>query len=246
MKNPPPKPTANTKPKADGKTSLLRQSTRPRDDDPITEFFAHRPETKWPKPSAINLAQIAIRLGNGPKASHEAVRLIWECALAQENQVATVRRFRERQAQYEEDLTFLEKRLSLKPEDYSVSHASFLSNLNLDEIQVRSRCLVRGHKLWMEFVRQLPTTSLFRDILRESWGDKSFFKSASGQSAEEWENERRLHGWTDAEIILWFIRKFGDWRQQIISANKRKGGKTKKPRQGKGVGGTKERTGRGK
>ena len=84
----------------------------------------------------------------------------------------------------------------------------------------------------MEFVRQLPRKSLFRDLIRPGWGDRSFFNSASGQSGEEWEAERKALGWVDAEIIMWFFRKFDGWRQKIITSNKRKGGLAKKPRSG--------------
>ena len=73
----------------------------PRSDDPIIQTFAILPETEWPKPSAVELAQIALELGTGPEASKEAVGLVWECALAQEKQVASVRGFQEQTAQYE-------------------------------------------------------------------------------------------------------------------------------------------------
>jgi hypothetical protein len=234
MKKNPTKSTENTEPIPDRKISLLTQYGMPHSGSRITGHFVQRAETEWPKPSAAELALIAIGLGNGPEACTEAVRLVWDCAIAQEDQLAAVRKFRERKAQYENDMQELEINFKLKPGDYSISHASFLSALDLREIQVRPAVLVRGRKLWMEFLRHLPIESLFRDTLHDS-----FLDSASGQSAEEWETEREGNGWVKTEILLWFSQKFGDWRRGMISANKRTGGKAKKPRSG-GQNGTPE------
>ena len=208
----PTKSTKRTKPAEDGKNSTPLIRDRHHGDDRIVEFFAQRQEAEWPKPSPVDVAQIAANLGNAPQAPEEAVKLIWRCAVAQEDQIAAVREFRARKAQQKMDFELGEA---------MVSHEQFLSDLNLEPIRVRPGVRLRKDDLWMEFLRQLPVTSLYRDLLRPSGGDRSFTKSANGQTAEDWEAERKREGWGDAEIRLWFTNKFADWRQKTISENMR-------------------------
>ena len=60
----------------------------------LVAFFAERPENEWPRPTPAELAQIAVSLGDGTDwDSWNAVKVVWECACAQEDMIARVVRF---------------------------------------------------------------------------------------------------------------------------------------------------------
>lgn len=195
----------------------------------LVAFFAERPENEWPHPTPAELAQIAVSLGDGTDwDSWNAVKVVWECARAQEDMIARVLRFMKTGKERKQMLNWIEKHLELKEENFPCAHRFFLSRLPLGTIQTRPGVEVRGHALWIEFLRSLPAAILScRTGVSES--DSQLGSSAAkAQSIEAWDAQAKRDGWENPYMLMWFAQKFFEWQKGLVSENKRRAAKTGK------------------
>lgn len=186
------------------------------------EFFARLEPWQWPAPTPAELAQIAVAGGNTEASPYAAVKLVWDCARVHREALMYLGELRKSSGRRDEDMRQLLATWNLADLRLPCDHKSFLQRLNLGPILVDTASPVQGPDLWMAFLKKLPTWGLGDPEDAEVFWPQ-FSSKENIVSAEAWNAEKEYEGWSDFEMLRWFVEKFREWREQCVSRNKRKG-----------------------